>query len=215
MTGPHAGQPVLHAGAPLATAHAAMLLVHGRGASAADIMTVGQELMHPKFAYLAPQAAGNAWYPNPFTAPIETNEPYLSSALELLDDVLDKIIDHVPCQRVILLGFSQGACLVLEFAARNAQRYGGVVAFSGGLIGPDGTPRDYPGSNFHGTPVFLGCSDVDPHIAKARVVEAGDVLKRMGAAVTLKLYPNMAHTVNADELHSAAQIVESVAHEVA
>jgi len=205
---------VLHAGTPLATAHAAMLLVHGRGASAADIMSVGQELTHPDFAYLAPQAAGNAWYPNPFTAPIESNEPYLSSAISVLEDVLAKITEHVKHERVILLGFSQGACLALEFAARHAQRFGGVVGFSGGLIGPDGTPRDYPG-NFHGTPIFIGCSDVDPHIAKARVLEAGDVLKRMGAAVTVKLYPNMAHTVNADELHSAAQIVEAVAHEVA
>ena len=205
---------MLHAGTPLATAHAAMLLVHGRGASAADIMTVGHELMHPDFAYLAPQAAGNAWYPNPFTASIESNEPYFSSAISVLEDVLAKITEHVPQERLILLGFSQGACLALEFAARHARRYGGVVGFSGGLIGPDGTPRDYPG-NFQGTPIFIGCSDVDPHIAKARVLEAGDVLKRMGAAVTVKLYPNMAHTVNADELHSAAQIVEAVAHEVA
>ena len=214
MTGPHAGQPVLHAGAPLATAHAAMLLVHGRGASAADIMTVGQELMHPDFAYLAPQAAGNTWYPNPFTAPIESNEPYLSSALSVLDDVLARITEHVPHERVILLGFSQGACLALEFSARNARRYGGVVGFSGGLIGPDGTLREHPG-NFQGTPIFIGCSDVDPHIAKARVLDAADLLKHMGATVTVKLYPNMAHTVNADELHSAAQIVETVAHEVA
>lgn len=203
---------MVQAGAPLATAHAAMLLVHGRGASAADIMTVGQELMHPNFAYLAPQAAGNEWYPNPFTAPLESNEPYLSSALSVLEDVLANITEHVPHERVILLGFSQGACLALEFSARHARRYGGVVGFSGGLIGPDGTPRDYRG-NFQGTPVFIGCSDVDPHIAKARVLEAGEVLKRIGAAVTLKLYPNMAHTVNADELHSAAQIVEAVAHE--
>jgi predicted esterase len=189
-----------------------MLLVHGRGASAADIMTVGQELMHPDFAYMAPQAAGNAWYPNPFTAQIESNEPYFSSAISVLEDVLAKITERVPHERVILLGFSQGACLALEFAARHAKRFGGVVGFSGGLIGPDGTPRDYPG-NFQGTPIYIGCSDVDPHIAKARVLEAGDVLKRMGAAVTVKLYPNMAHTVNADELHSAAQIVEAVAHE--
>jgi predicted esterase len=214
MTGPHAGQPLLHSGSPLATAHAAMLLVHGRGASAADIMTVGQELMHPDFAYLAPQAAGNAWYPNPFSAPIESNEPFLSSAMSVLEEVLAKITEHVPYERVILLGFSQGACLTLEFCARHARRYGGVVAFTGGLIGPDGTPRDYSGS-FQGTPVFIGSSDVDPHIAKGRVLEAAEVLKRMGAAVTVKLYPNMAHTVNADELHSAAQIVEAVAHEVA
>jgi predicted esterase len=214
MPAPHEGQPVLHAGAPLATAHAAMLLVHGRGASAADIMTVGQELMHPNFAYLAPQAAGNAWYPNAFTAPIERNEPYFSSAIAVLEELLAKITAHIPHERVILLGFSQGACLTLEFCARHARRYGGVVGFSGGLIGPDATPRDYPGT-FDGTPVFIGCSDVDPHIAKARVLEAGQVMKRMGAVVTVTLYPNMAHTVNADEIHSAAQIIEAVAHGVA
>ena len=145
---------------------------------------------------------------------METNEPHLSSALGLLEDLMTKITEHVSPERVILLGFSQGACLTLEFAARHARRYGGVVAFSGGLIGPDGTPRDYPGS-FAGTPVFIGCSDVDPHIAKQRVIEAGDTLKAMHAKVTVRLYPGMGHTVNADELHSAAQIVEAVAHEVA
>jgi phospholipase/carboxylesterase len=214
MPGPHDGQPVLRAGQRLENAHGAMILVHGRGASAADIMTVGAELMHPGFAYLAPEAAGNAWYPHPFTAPLEQNEPYLSSALALLESLVEQVTAHVPHQRVILLGFSQGACLMLEFAARHARRYGGLVAFSGGLIGPDGTPRDYPGS-FDGTPVFIGCSDVDPHIPKERVIEAGDVLKRMGASVTVRLYPNMPHTVSADEIHSAAQVVEAVAHEVA
>jgi predicted esterase len=191
-----------------------MILVHGRGASAADIMTVGAELMHAGFAYLAPEAAGHAWYPHPFTAPLESNEPYLSSALSVLESLVEQVVAHVPHERLILLGFSQGACLMLEFAARHARRYGGLIAFSGGLIGPDGTPRDYPGS-FAGTPAFIGCSDVDPHIAKGRVIEAGDVLKRMGADVTVRLYPNMAHTVNADEIHSAAQVVEAVAHEAA
>src|SRR5207248_622147 len=213
-SGPHSGQPVRHAGLPLEKAHAAMILVHGRGASAADIMTIGVELMHPGFAYPAPEAAGNAWYPNPFTAPLESTEPYRSSALSVLESLVDEVAVRVPHERLVLLGFSQGACLMLEFAARHARRYGGLLAFSGGLIGPDGTARDYPGS-FEGTPVFIGCSDVDPHIAKARVIEAGDVLKRMGAKVTVQLYPNMAHTVNADEIHSAAQIVEAVAHEVA
>ena len=203
---------MLRAGTPLEKARAAMILVHGRGASAADIMTVGSELSHPDIAYLAPEARGNAWYPYPFTAPLEQNEPYLSSALELLAELLAQVTKHVPRERVILLGFSQGACLTLEFAARNAARYGGVIAFSGGLIGPDGTPRDYPG-DFAGTPVFIGCSDVDPHIKKERVIEAGEVMKRMGAATTVKLYPNMAHTVSADELHLAAQIVEAVAHQ--
>jgi phospholipase/carboxylesterase len=214
MPGPHDGLPVLRAGEPLETARGAMILVHGRGASAADIMTVGAELMHSGFAYLAPEAAGDAWYPNPFTAPLEANEPYLSSALGLLESLVETVNAKVPHERLILLGFSQGACLMLEFAARHARRYGGLIAFSGGLIGPDGTPRDYPGS-FQGTPAFIGCSDVDPHIPKERVIEAGDVLKRMGANVTVRLYPNMAHTVNADEIHTAAQVVEAVAHEVA
>ena len=186
-----------------------MILVHGRGASAADIMTIGAELMHPGFAYLAPQAAGHAWYPNPFTAPLESNEPYLSSALEALESLLETVVAAVPVQRVILLGFSQGACLTLEFAARNAQRYGGVVGLSGGLIGPDGTPRDYPGS-FDGTRVFLGCSDVDPHIRKDRVVEAESVFKRMGANVTMRLYPGMGHTVNTGEIESVRKMVEAV-----
>jgi phospholipase/carboxylesterase len=214
MPGPHDGRPVLRAGAPLEKARGAMILVHGRGASAADIMTVGNELMHQGFAYLAPEAAGHAWYPLPFTAPLADNEPFLSSALDLLEELTRTATAHVPFERLILLGFSQGACLTLEFAARHARRYGGVVAFTGGLIGPDGTPRDYPGS-FAGTPVFIGSSDVDPHIKKERVIEAHDVLKRMGADVTMRLYPNMAHTVNADEIHSAAQIVEAVAHEAA
>jgi predicted esterase len=186
-----------------------MILVHGRGASAADIMTVGAELTHPGFAYLAPQAAGQTWYPNPFTAPLESNEPFLSSAMEVIESVLESVVTTVPATRVILLGFSQGACLTLEFAARHSRRYGGVVGFSGGLIGPGGTLRDYPGS-FDGTPVFLGCSDVDPHIPKERVVEAADVFKRMGADVTMRLYPGMGHTVSADEIESVRKIVDAV-----
>jgi predicted esterase len=201
---------VLEAGDALATARAAMILVHGRGASAADIMTLGAELMHPGVAYLAPQAAGNVWYPNPFTAPMESNEPYLSSALEVLAALLATVEKSVPANRVILLGFSQGACLTLEFAARHARRYGGVVGLSGGLIGPDGTPRDYPGS-FDGTPAFLGCSDVDPHIRKDRVLEAAEVYRRMGANVTANLYPGLGHTVNADEIEIARGIVAAAA----
>jgi phospholipase/carboxylesterase len=209
MTGTHQGQPLLKAGEPVSAARAAMILVHGRGASAADIMTLGAELKFPSFAYLAPQAAGNAWYPHPFTAPLESNEPYLSSALDVLESLLETVVATIPAARVILLGFSQGACLTLEFAARHSRRYGGVVGLSGGLVGPDGTPREYAGS-FDGTPVFLGCSDVDPHIRKDRVVEAEGVFKRMGADVTMRLYPGMGHTVNADEIESVRKIVEAV-----
>jgi predicted esterase len=200
---------VVQAGEPLDKARAAMILLHGRGASAEDIMTVAAQLTHTGFAYLAPQAAGNAWYPNPFTAPLETNEPYLSSALEVVETLLARVEETIPAQRVILLGFSQGACLALEFAARHARRYGGVVGLSGGLIGPDGTPRDYPG-DFAGTPAFLGCSDVDPHIRADRVLEAGEVFERMGAHLTVRLYPGMGHTVNQEEIDSVRQIVEAI-----
>jgi predicted esterase len=187
-----------------------MILVHGRGASAADIMTIAGEVMVPGVAYLAPQAAGSAWYPYPFTAPLEANEPYLTSALQVLVSLVAKVETAVPASRLVLLGFSQGACLTLEFAVRHARRYGGVVGLSGGLIGPDGTPRDYPG-DFQRTPVFVGCSDVDPHIPKERVIEAGQVFERMGAEVTVRLYPGMAHTVSPDEIEVVRAIVKGVA----
>jgi predicted esterase len=201
---------VLHAGEPLERARAAVILVHGRGASAADIMTIAAEVMFPGVAYLAPQAAGSAWYPNPFTAPLEANEPYLSSALEVLSSLVVKVETTVPAGRLVLLGFSQGGCLTLEFAVRHARRYGGVVGLSAGLIGPDGTPRDYPG-DFQKTPVFLGCSDVDPYIRKERVIEAEQVFERLGADVTVRLYPGMAHTVSPDEIDAVRAIVKGVA----
>jgi len=209
MISPHKGAPLLQAGEVLGKARAAMIMLHGRGASAEDVMTIAAELLQPGFAYLAPQAAGNAWYPNPFTAPLESNEPYLSSALETIETLLAKVEETIPAQRVILLGFSQGACLTLEFAARHARRYGGVVGFTGGLIGPAGTPRDYPG-NFDATPVFIGSSDVDPYIGKDRVLETGEVLKRMGAQVMVRLYPGMGHTVNQDEIDAVREIVEAI-----
>jgi predicted esterase len=199
MAGPHQGQRVLALGAALDRAEAAMILVHGRGASAHDIMTIAAEVNQPGFAFLAPDAAGAAWYPNRFMEPIDTNQPWLDSALELLGFILGQVEERIPTERVILLGFSQGACLSLEFAARNARRFGALVGLSGGLIGPDGTPRDYPGS-LAGTPVFLGCSDIDPHIPAERVEETGRILEALGGAVTVQLYPGMGHEVNADEL---------------
>jgi predicted esterase len=183
-----------------------MVLVHGRGATAESILTLADEWRRPDLAYLAPQAHGYAWYPYSFLAPMEQNEPGLSSGLATLGDLLARVeAAGVPPERTVLLGFSQGACLALEFAARNAQKgrrlghLGGVVALSGGLIGPPGTPRDYPGS-LAGTPVFLGCSDRDPHIPRERVDESAQVLEGLGGEVTERIYPRMGHTVNEDEI---------------
>ena len=207
---PHQGQPVLAAGEPLERARAAMVLVHGRGATAQDILTLAAELDQPGFAYLAPQAAGNTWYPYSFLAPIERNEPYLSSALATLGQLLAHVAAAgIPAERTILLGFSQGACLATEFAARNARRYGGLAGLSGGLIGPDGTPRDYSGT-FDGTPVFLGCSDVDPHIPAARVQHSAEVLRRLGGDVTARLYRGMGHTVNEDEIEAVRAMMAAL-----
>ena len=203
------GQRIVEAGEPLASARAAMILLHGRGATAEDIMTIASEVRQAGWAYFAPQAAGNAWYPNPFTAPLDTNEPYLSTALEMVSRLVERVETKVPAQRIILLGFSQGGCLTLEWAARNAIRYGAVVGLSAGLIGPDDTARDYPGE-FDGTPMFLGCSDVDPYIQKQRVVDAGEVFERMGAEVKVRLYPGMAHTVSGEEIAVIRALVESI-----
>ena len=208
--GLHNGQPILTAGQPLDRAAAAMILVHGRGASAQDILALVPDLAQPDFAYLAPQAAHSTWYPNPFLAPIDSNEPWLSSALSVLVDVLDRTAGaRIPIERTLLLGFSQGACLTLEFVARQARRYGGVIGLSGGLIGPEGTPRDYAGS-LDGTPVFLGCSDVDPHIPRERVQHTAEVLTQLGGNVTVQLYPNMAHTISQAEIDVTRSMMSDV-----
>ena len=197
---PHVGQPVLHAGAPIADARLVAILLHGRGASAEDILGLASELSATDVAYLAPQAAGGTWYPYSFLAPIERNEPYLSSALRVISRRIDDLRRQgVDRDRIALMGFSQGACLTLEFSARHAGRYAAVAALTGGLIGPPGTPRNYPGS-FDGTPVFIGSSDVDPHVPLERVHESTVVLTRMGAKVDERIYPGMPHTVNRDEL---------------
>jgi predicted esterase len=206
----HDSQPVLTAGANLDEAAGAIVLIHGRGGSAADILALAPEVGGDALACLAPQANKHTWYPFSFLKPIEMNQPFLDSALARIGSLLDQIAAAgVPRNRTILLGFSQGACLSSEYVARNAQRYGGLILFSGGLIGPDGTPRDYPGS-LDGTPVFLGCSNVDAHIPEARVLETGDVLQRMGGAVEMRIYPGMGHTINQDELMAARSIVDQV-----
>lgn len=208
--GVHQGRPVFGAGEALERAHAAMILLHGRGATAGSILQMHQEFQQSDVAYIAPQAAGNTWYPNSFMAPIESNEPALSSALQLVTDIVAHVEEAgIPAERIMLLGFSQGGCLALEFSARNAREYGGVVGLSAGLIGPEGTPRDYEGT-LSGTPVFLGCSDVDPHIPKARVEESAQVLEKLGGDVTMRLYRGMAHTVNDDELDAVRELIDAV-----
>ena len=202
--------PVRTMGMPLDKARAAMIMVHGRGATAESILTLVPALTADGFAFLAPQAAGNTLYPNSFLAPIPSNEPGISSGLGAIGDLISMITDAgIPLEKTMLLGFSQGACLSLEYAARNAGRYGGIATLSGGLIGPDGTPRNYTG-NFDGTPAFLGCSDIDGHIPALRVTESASVLRHMGADVTMKLYPGMGHLVNEDEIAAVNEMMGEI-----
>jgi predicted esterase len=199
-TGPHDDEPVLRAGVPLDKARAGAIFVHGRGADAHDILGLAAEVDPGDIVFIAPDAADHTWYPYSFLAPIEQNEPGISSGLRVLDALIERLAGAgIPREKILLLGFSQGACLTLEYAARHARRFGGIAGLSGGVIGPPGTPRDYAGA-FDGTPVFLGCSDIDPHIPKARVEETAAIFERMGATVTMRLYPRMGHAVNMDEL---------------
>ena len=203
MSGPHDARNVVAGGAPLENAKAALILVHGRGATAESMMPLAEAFGSADIAYLAPQATANTWYPYPFLAPLQANEPWLSSALAVIWALVERLgASGFGAERVGLAGFSQGACLAMEFAARNARRYGCVIGLSGGLIGPPGTPRDYSGS-LYGTPVFLGCSDVDPHIPLERVQESTAVLSGLGAAVDERIYRGMGHTVNEDEIDTA------------
>lgn len=209
-TSPHQGQPTYTAGMPLHLARAVMILIHGRGASAHDILALAPVLHHPDFAYLAPQARGHTWYPYSFLAPLTQNEPGLSSGLRVVDELVAQVEQAgIPSEHMVLAGFSQGACLACEYAARHARRYGGLLVFSGGLIGPPGTPRDYAGT-LAGTPVFVGSSDPDPHIPVARVHETAAVLADLGASVTKRLYPGMGHTIIQDEIDLAQSIVSQV-----
>jgi phospholipase/carboxylesterase len=200
MTDPHADQPVLEAGTDLESAGAAVVLVHGRGATARSILDLGRQVHAEGVALIAPQAAGNEWYPNSFLAPLESNEPGLSAGLGRIRTSIERVTDAgIGRDQTMLVGFSQGACLATEFVARNPARYGGLAALSGGLIGPPESSFAYDG-DLAGTPAFLGCSDVDPHIPVDRVHETAAVLEDLGAAVTERIYEGMAHTVNDDEL---------------
>jgi phospholipase/carboxylesterase len=207
---PHAGQPLASAGAPLGKSPVALIMVHGRNAAPANILSLVPSFERPDLTYLAPAAAGGTWYPLSFMAEKEKNEPGLSSGLWVLDQLVGHVVSAgIRQDRIVLLGFSQGACLTAEFAASHADRYGGVVLYSGGLIGPPGTTWNYSGS-FGGTPVFLGCSDVDAHVPKTRVDESAAVFQRMGAKVTERIYPGMGHLVNDEELDFTRKLLSDL-----
>lgn len=184
-----------------------LILLHGRGASAEDILSVAGHLQTQELALMAPQATNHTWYPYSFMAPPSENEPWLSSAIELLSEVTKDLQGkNFESKDIYLLGFSQGACLTLEFAARNATRYGGIIAFTGGLIGDKIYAENYKG-DFAGTPVFIGTSDPDPHVPVERVNATESILKKMNASVTKKIYRNLGHTINQDELDFANKIL--------
>ena len=208
QTDPHAQEPVVTAGPALADATAVVIAIHGRGAAPTDIIALEPAMERPDVAWLAPTAAGRRWYPNRFISEVASNEPFLSSALRRIQTLADEIVAAgFAHDRIVFLGFSQGACLASEFVARHPGRWGGLVVFSGGLIGPPGTTWTTPGS-LDGTPVFIGCSDVDEHIPLERVEESAGVLSRMGGDVTLRIYPGMGHYVNADEIVHARRVID-------
>lgn len=211
MIDPHAGQPVVTVGPAPSESRRAVILVHGRNAAPANVLDLASRLQRPAWTFLAPTAAGRTWYPLGFLAPRAQNEPHLSSALWMLKRlVAETIEDGVPVERIVLLGFSQGACLATEFAYRHPQRYGGLIAFSGGLIGPPGTTWDSTGS-FKGMPSFFGCSDDDAHVPRVRVDESAQVFDRLLSVVDERIYPGMGHLVNDDEIAAAQRMLDSVA----
>ncbi len=210
MSDPHAGLPVMSAGVPLGVSRGVVIMVHGRGAGPENILDLVPPLARPALTYLAPTAADRTWYPLSFMSPIEANEPKLSSALARIDALVRDVESKgVASERLVLLGFSQGACLVGEYARRHPRRYGGVAILSGGLIGPTGTTWSLDGS-LAGTPMFLGCSDRDAHIPKTRVDESAAQFEALGAAVTLRIYPGMGHVVSSDEIAMVQQLLDTL-----
>lgn len=198
---------IITGGLPVTKATKALIMLHGRGATAEDILSLAGHLNVKGYALLAPQAQGNTWYPYSFLSPVVNNEPYLSQSLQTVADTVAYAIDNgIAKENIYLLGFSQGACLATEYMARNADRYGGLVAFTGGLIGEQIKRDNYKG-NFNGTPVFIGTSDPDFHVPVERVYATANILKEMGATVTEKVYANMGHTISPDEIANANKLV--------
>lgn len=212
ISSPHLGQPLLIRGVPLESAKNAMILLHGRGATAESILELSTLFDGTDFTYLAPQAAGNSWYPHSFLSPLKQNEPGISSAMAVLTQLFEKLeAAGISSNQILLLGFSQGACVSLEYVARHARRYGGVAGLSGGLIGPEGTPRNYKGF-LDRTPVFLGCSETDFHIPKERVHHSTAVFRGLKADVTERLYADLGHDVNQDEINFVRGMMMSIAN---
>lgn len=197
---PHRDGPVRQFGRPLVEASGAVILLHGRGGSAEDILTLASGLYLPQLAYLAPQAVGNSWYPNSFLAPLAQNEPWLTSALRKVETTLQMANDAgIPSHRIVIGGFSQGACLATEFAASHPRRYAGLIALTGGLIGPPGADLTHEG-DLAGTPAFFSAGDPDPHVPWQRVEQSARVFTEMGAAVTFRRYVNRPHTISSEEI---------------
>jgi predicted esterase len=204
---PHQNQPILAAGTKLEEATSAMILLHGRGANAEDIISLSTYMTQPGMAYIAPQAEGYTWYPNRFLFPVEQNEPHLSDALNVVDKLVKLIESHnIPTEKIVIGGFSQGACLSSEYVIRNPKRYGGLLVFSGGYIGSANKRQE--AGDLQGTPVFIGCSDIDPHIPLQRVQDTSALLTSMKADVTERIYPGMAHTINDEEIMLANELLK-------
>lgn len=207
---PHRGQPIASKGVPLGESEAVAIMMHGRNHSPEIILELADRIDLPSFTYLAPTAADNTWYPSGFMDNLEANEPHLSYALAVYDQLVTDLVNRgYSREKIVLIGFSQGACLTAEYAVRHARRYGGIIILTGGVIGPPGTSWDYDGS-FQNTPVFLGSSDVDAWVPLARVQDSTALFKRMGADVIERIYPGMEHIVNDDEIACARAMMARV-----
>ena len=205
---PHGAQPILSAGTPLAEATGALILLHGRGGSARDILSLGAEIAPEGVALLAPEAAGHTWYPNSFLALRAQNEPYLSSALDRIATVVQAAMGAgFPSERIAICGFSQGACLATEFVGRNPQRYAGLLAFTGGLIGPLDESISLSG-DLQGTPVLLSSGDPDPHVPWSRVLQSAELLTGIGASVSTERHAGRPHTVLQVEMHAGKTMLQ-------
>ncbi|MCH8556383.1 MAG: dienelactone hydrolase family protein [Balneolia bacterium] len=206
----HLFENVQFAGKSVEEAEKVIILIHGRGATADSILGLMNEFRLDDAAYIAPQATNNTWYPYSFLKPESENEPWLSSAISLLDEVVDSILKTGKSHnQIVFMGFSQGACLASEYVARNAERFGGLIAFSGGVIGDAIKPEKYSG-DFDGMPAFFGCSDNDFHIPEDRVYDSESLFKKLNAKAEAVIYPGMGHTINQDEILRAQRIIDSV-----